>query len=158
MTQPTIASLTRAESAQESAANPSIIGMADQGNMPEIPGALPILPLRATVVFPGTVIPLTFRRPGALKLLEESLPQSKIIGLVAQRNQETESPEPGDLFEVGVAALVLKLLRQPNDTIVIVIQALQRIRLRRVLVTHPFIRAEIEGLISIRPSQTDKEF
>jgi ATP-dependent Lon protease len=150
-----------AEARGEVADEPSKVFVNNLGEgmeTPTIPDTIPILPLRASVLFPGTAIPLTIRRPASLKLLEESLPKSKIIGLVTQRSHETENPEPRDLYEIGVAALVLKLLRQQNDTVVIVIQALRRIRIRRVLITHPFIRAEIEVLASARPSPDDKEF
>ena len=66
---------------------------------------LPILPIRGVVIFPGTMVPLSVRRPGSIKLLDESLPQSKIIGLVTQHNdKETAGPE--DLYQVGTAANV----------------------------------------------------
>jgi len=120
------------------------------GRHGDVPSTLPILPLRGTVVFPGVVVPLTVRRPGSLKLLDESLPQSKWLGLVAQRN-EKEDPEPGDLHQVGVAAQVLKLLRQSSDTIVIVVNAVQRIALGPIIATQPFIRAKVEPLETMRP-------
>src|SRR5690242_14561030 len=75
------------------------------GRKAEVPSTLPILPLRGMVVFPGVVVPLTVKRPSSVKLLDETLPQSKWVGLVAQRN-EKEDPEPGDLHQVGVAAQV----------------------------------------------------
>ncbi|MCI0536758.1 MAG: endopeptidase La [Verrucomicrobiales bacterium] len=158
MSQPPAPLQARSELPDPSETNPSILGVTADGSAMTIPDTLPILPLRATVIFPGTVVPLTERRPSSLKLLQDSLPQSKIIGLVTQRNSETENPEPRDLYDVGVAGLVLKLLRQPNDTVVVVVQVLQRIRIRRVLLTHPFVRAEIEVLQSVRPGADDKEF
>src|SRR5689334_14143233 len=64
-----------------------------------VPALLPILPLRSIVVFPGTVVPLTVGRASSRRLLEESLPQSKMIGLIAQRDPEQEEPGPNDLFQ-----------------------------------------------------------
>ena len=62
------------------------VGMADQAQTVQIPDTLSILPLRGFVIFPGTVAPLNVRRPSSIKLLDETLPQSKVIGLIAQRD------------------------------------------------------------------------
>jgi ATP-dependent Lon protease len=148
-----------AEDRPASESSPPLIGVArkeDDPNQPQIPGVLPILPIRNMVVFPGTVIPLTVGRASSRKLLEESLPQSKIIGLVTQRNLDQNNPGPEDLYSVGVAALVLKLLRQGEDSVVIVIQALRRIVLRKFILTHPFLRAEVELLASTPAPKDDK--
>src|ERR1700745_3171341 len=72
-------------------------GGASQPQIPNIPDVLSILPVRRFVVFPGTVAPLNVQRATSIKLLDETLPQSKIIGLVAQRDSEKENPEPQDL-------------------------------------------------------------
>lgn len=121
-----------------------------------IPDTLPILPIRNLVLFPGTVLPLTVKRETSRKLLEESLPQSKIIGVFTQKNPEQDDPGPGDLYRVGVAASVLKLIRQADGSIVIIVSVLERIAVRKVLLTHPFIRAEIDALRSVPPPADDK--
>jgi ATP-dependent Lon protease len=133
-----------------------VIGVSEDGAV-RIPSELPILPMRGSVVFPGTVVPLTVRRASSIKLLDESLTQSKIIGLVTQRESGNENPEPRDLFPIGVAARVVKLLRQPDGVVLIFVQALQRFRLGRVLFTQPYIRAQIELLVSQAPPEDDKE-
>ncbi len=125
---------------------------------PAIPDTLPILPVRNTVIFPGMVVPLTVGRPSSRKLLEESLAQSKIIGVFTQKDAKQDEPAPEDLHGVGVAVSVLKLIRQNDEQAVIVVQALQRIAVRKVLLTHPFIRAEVEVLASSRPPAGDKQF
>ena len=71
------------------------------------------------VVFPGTVVPLTIRREASLKLLDASLPESKVIGLITQRDATKDDPTPEDLYKVGTAGNVIKLLRQPDETILI---------------------------------------
>ena len=78
-------------------------------DMPEAkkePLILPILPLRNTSLFPGVLIPLNVGRPASLRLLEESLPQSKLLGLVLQKDGDSENPGVGDLYEHGVTAKV----------------------------------------------------
>jgi ATP-dependent Lon protease len=138
-------------------AGSAAIGSADQTQTPKIPGTLSILPLRGFVIFPGTVAPLNVRRPSSIKLLDETLPQSKIIGLIAQRDESKEDPEPQDLYTVGAAAIVLKLLRQSDDHVIALVQGLRRFSLGKIVSTHPYLRAEIALPDSMPPPQT-KEF
>jgi ATP-dependent Lon protease len=121
-----------------------------------IPDTLPILPLRGTVLFPGTIAPLTIHRESSLKLLDASLSQSKIIGLVSQRDGDLEDPSPEDLFTVGVAANVLKLIRQPNETVLLVVQAIRRITVGSYVSTDPFLRAEVTLPGTSSPAASDK--
>src|SRR5439155_19883158 len=99
--------------------------------MPHIPEELPILPMRGFVVFPGTVVPLNVQRAASLQLLDETLPRTKVIGLVTQRDETKEDPTPQDLYSVGTDALVLKLLRQSDDHVVVIKQVLGRFSLRK---------------------------
>src|SRR5437016_2190683 len=82
------------------------VQMADEGSMPAIPSTLPILPVRSFVVFPRTVTPITIGRAASIKLLNENLPTSKIIGLITQRDEKTDEPQAQDLYHVGTAAIV----------------------------------------------------
>src|SRR3954465_16012312 len=91
---------------------------ADKLQTPRIPEELSILPVRGFVLFPGNVTPLTVSRPASIKLLDETLPLTKVIGLVTQRDDEKEEPAPQDLYHTGTAVMVLKLLRQSDDRIV----------------------------------------
>lgn len=135
----------------------SISGDDSHPQTPKIPDVLSILPVRSFVVFPGTVAPLNVQRPTSIKLLDETLPQSKIIGLITQRDPEKENPEPQDLYGVGTAAIVLKMLRQSDEHVIALVQGLRRFELRKIVVASPFIRAEIALLDSVPPPET-KEF
>ncbi|MGA3269276.1 MAG: endopeptidase La, partial [Verrucomicrobiota bacterium] len=130
----------------------------DAVERPAIPDTLPILPVRNTVIFPGMMLPLTVRRPSSRKLLEESLAQSKVIGIFTQKDPAQDEPAPDELHRVGVAATVMKLIRGARDQVVLVVQGLERITVRKVLLTHPFLRAEVEVLASTDPPAQDKEF
>src|SRR5688500_18394529 len=126
---------------------------------PPIPDTLPILPTRDVAVFPGIIASISIGRPSSRKLLEESLPQSKIIGVFAQRNSETDKPGADDLYRVGVACSVHKLMRQPDDSgVLIVVSALARIALKKVISSEPFHRGEIEVLQSIQPPAGNKHW
>ena len=113
---------------------------------PSIPSTLAVLPMRGTVLFPGTVVPLGIGRPNSRKLLEETLPQTKVLGFFTQKDEEQEQPDAEDLYSVGVAGMVLKLMRQPDETLSIIVHGLQRIRCTRIVQRDPYIRAEIETL------------
>ncbi|MBV8900491.1 MAG: endopeptidase La [Verrucomicrobia bacterium] len=121
-----------------------------------VPDTLPILPIRNLVLFPGTVLPLNVHREASRKLFEESLPQSKVIGIFTQKNPELDHPGPDDLPRVGVAASVLKLIRQADGSIVAIVNVLERITIRRVLLVAPFIRAEVDVLHALPPPADDK--
>ena len=120
---------------------------------PRIPEELSILPLRGFVMFPGSVLPLTVSRPASIKLLDETLPLTKVVGFLTQRQEEKDEPAPQDLYHVGTAAIVLKLLRQAENNIVIVVQGLRRFAMRKIVATQPYLRAEIDLLNTIAPKQ-----
>ncbi|PYI96070.1 MAG: endopeptidase La [Verrucomicrobia bacterium] len=132
----------------------TIAATTDQSQTPRIPEELSILPMRGFVVFPGTVVPLNVQRAASLRLLDETLPRTKVIGLLTQRDETKEDPEPQDLHSVGTAALVLKLLRQSDDHVVVIAQGLRRFSLRKIISTSPFLRAEVDLPNSISPPKT----
>ncbi len=113
---------------------------------PEIPTQLPILPVRGTLVFPGTIIPLGIGRPSSRQLLEESLSKSNVIGLAAQIDEEQEDPGFRGVHKVGVAALALKLIRQQDDTMTLIVHGLSRIRLDRPVKSKPYLTAKVSTL------------
>lgn len=126
-------------------------------DMPAIPGTLAILPVRGLVVFPRTISPLNVQRATSIQMLNETLPQNKIIGLVTQPDENVENPGADDLYSVGTAALIIKLLRQADNTVVVIAQGLRRFKIRKVTQTVPYLRAEIEVLETLAPPAT-KEF
>src|SRR5947209_11869311 len=134
---------------------PSITAdMSDDTKVPRIPEELSILPVRGFVVFPGTIVPLNVRRPASIALLDETLPRTKVIGLLTQRDEAKEDPGPQDLYHVGTAGLGLKLIRQADDHVVIIARGLDRFSLRKIVATSPFIRAKVDLLKSISPPES----
>lgn len=113
---------------------------------PEIPAHLPILPVRGTLVFPGTIIPLGIGRPSSRQLLEESLAKSNIIGLSAQLDEEQENPGFRGIHKTGTAAIALKLIRQQDDTMTLIVHGLSRIRLDKPVKSKPYLRAKVSTL------------
>ncbi len=137
------------------ASTPAIIAdVNDDSKTPRIPEELSILPVRGFVVFPGTIVPLNVRRPASIELLDDTLPRTKMIGLITQRDEAKEDPEPDDLYPVGTVAMVLKMIRQADDHVVIIARGIDRFSLRKVVATSPFIRAEVDLLKSSSPAET----
>ena len=146
--------LQKGTDAKSAPPDATAMGGAAAGSVPQIPDVLSILPLRSFVVFPGTILPLTVGRAASIKLLDETLPQTKVIGLLTQRDETKEDPQPQDLYSIGTAAIVLKLLRQADDHLIIVVQGLRRFALRKIIATAPYLRAEVELLDSKLPPST----
>ncbi len=146
---------------QGTGADPAVAAGAAQigalEEMPTIPSTLAILPVRGFVVFPRTVSPLNVQRPASIQLLNETLPQNKIIGLITQRDEAKEEPGVADLYQVGTAVIVLKLLRQSDRHVVVIAQGLRRFAIRKITQTSPYLTAEVE-LLNMLPTPTTKEF
>ena len=108
------------------------------------PSELPILPVRETVLFPGAVLPLTVGRESSLALLNSLHGDDKLIGVAAQLDPRVEEPGASDLHSVGTVAKIHKMVRMPNNTVVVFLEGLQRIRFPEIVGFRPFLRARIE--------------
>ncbi len=124
----------------------TVIRTGGNGQPLTIPKQLPILPIRNIVVFPGTVMPLNVGRPKSKALLDEVMPGEKVIGVVAQRNAETEDPQTSDLHPVGVACMILKLFKLPDGNQSIIVHGLARFRLNTLVSTDPFAVGDVDVL------------
>ncbi len=118
----------------------------NNGQNVKIPRHLPILPIRNIVVFPGTVMPLNVGRSKSKSLLDEVMPGDKIIGVITQRNAETEDPKTTDLYPVGVACMILKLFKLPDGNQSIIVHGLARFRLKGFTTGDPFTVGDVEIL------------
>ncbi len=127
------------------------------GDHPPIPEELAILPVRNLVLFPGMVAPISIGRTSSIRLLEETLPGTKQVGVVTQRESTEDEPKPEGLFPIGTAATVLKLIRPSPETVVVVVRGLERIRVRDTLATEPYLRARVEPLLSREPEPGNHE-
>jgi ATP-dependent Lon protease len=119
-----------------------------------LPAALPVLPLRDTVVFPETLIPLAVGQERSMALINEALGGDRMIAMVASRNPEIEAPAPEDLYDVGVAGVVARMLKVPDGTLRILVQATQRIRVAGWERTEPYLVAHIEELPDAGTTET----
>ena len=123
-----------------------------------LPNTVPILPLKNTVLFPGVVIPITAGRDKSIKLIKDANKADKIIGVVAQRNEEVENPGAQDIHEMGTVAQILRVLKMPDGNTTIIIQGKKRFKIKSILEEQPYLKAEIESVKDEHPSKEDKEF
>jgi len=107
---------------------------------------LPILPVRETVLFPNAILPLTVGRENSLRLINDLKENEKFIGVVAQRDPRVDNPQPVDLFQIGTAAFVHKIIKLPSQSLFIFVEGLQRIAVEQVIQAEPYLRARVKTL------------
>jgi ATP-dependent Lon protease len=111
-----------------------------------LPAALPVLPLREMVAFPDTLTPLAVGRERSVKLIDDVLSGERTLVMVASRDPELEEPGPDQLYEVGVAGVVARMLKVPDGTIRVLVQATERVRIGEYIAEEPYLVARIEPL------------
>jgi ATP-dependent Lon protease len=105
----------------------------------ELPSQLPALPLKDTVVFPDSVLPLAIGQERSVRLVEDVVSGNRLIALVASKDREIEQPGWDDLYEIGTAAVVQKMIRVPDGSLRILVQGISRIRLLDRLQDEPYL-------------------
>ena len=106
-----------------------------------IPADLPILPLRDTVLFPNSFMPLAVAREASVRLIDEATATGRMIGVFTQREASTEEPLQEDLYPIGTATHIHKLFKLPDGSLRLIVQGLARIRLDHLVHTRPYLRA-----------------
>ncbi|HXG04897.1 MAG TPA: endopeptidase La [Candidatus Binatia bacterium] len=109
-----------------------------------IPDALPVLPLRDTVVFPLTAVPLVVGQPRSVRLVDDVMRGNRLLALVAQREAGPEPAGPEDLYPVGTAGVIRQLARAPDGTLRLLVQGLERVRLLDWVSTEPYLVARVQ--------------
>jgi ATP-dependent Lon protease len=117
-----------------------------ESSLDDVADDLPVLPLRGLVVYPMMWLPLTIGQGRSIQLVEDTLPQSRIIALVTSRDESVEVPSPEQIYEIGTAAQVHRVLKAPDGTIRLAVQGLERIRLTEYIQEKPYLRARVEVL------------
>jgi ATP-dependent Lon protease len=130
---------------------------AEEAKGMETPEELPILPIRESVLYPKMLLPLMVSQERMVKLIDAALLANKTIGLVAIKNKEITEVRPEDLFEVGCAAYILKMLKMPNNGIRLLIQGTSRIRLKEFTQHDPYLRAKVFPLDDQREKSTETQ-
>jgi ATP-dependent Lon protease len=127
-------------------------------NREELPEELPILSLRNTVLFPGVVIPITAGRDKSIKLINEANKNSKVIGVVSQKEDEDEDPSFDAINKIGVVAKILRVLKMPDGNTTVIIQGKKRFKITEPIAEMPYLRSKVEAFNEVKPEPDDTEF
>ncbi len=123
----------------------------------QLPEILPIIPLRNTVLFPQQIMPLSIGRDKTLKLVADHSDVNRLVGVVAQRDSNVENPSQDDMYSYGVAATIMRVFDMPDGSKSVIVQGVQRIRLKEFTQADPYWMARIDELTEILPDPKDIE-
>lgn len=119
---------------------------------------VPILPLRNMVLFPGVAMPVIVGRPKSMRLIKEAVQKKTLIGVVCQKEMNTEDPGFDDLYTTGVIADIVRVLEMPDGTTTVILQGKKRFSLDALEETEPYLKGKISLLEDKMPDKTDREF
>jgi ATP-dependent Lon protease len=108
-----------------------------------IPDEMPVLPLRDTVLFPNSFMPLAVAREASVRLIDEATTAGRMIGVFTQREASTEEPVQDDLYPIGTATHIHKMFKLPDGSLRLIVQGLGRVKLEKVVQTSPYLRAAV---------------
>lgn len=111
----------------------------------EIPAELPVLPLRDTVLFPHSFMPLAVARESSVRLIDDAIAGGKLIAVFTQRDAATEEPGSGDLYQIGTATHIHKMFKLPDGSLRLIVQGLARLTLEELTQTEPYLRARVQA-------------
>jgi len=130
----------------------------EEMNNEELPNDIAILPLRNTVLFPGVVIPITAGRDKSIKLISDANAKGKIIGVVAQIDEDEEDPSPKDVHHIGTVARIMRVLKMPDGNTTVILQGKKRFEIVKFTQEEPYLKANIIEVSEERPANKDVEF
>ncbi len=117
-----------------------------ENDLQSIPGEIPLLPLRNTVLFPGVVLPITVGRDKSIKAVTDAYKADKLIGVIAQKDSTVEEPTVSDLEEIGTIAKIAKLIKMPDGGTTIIIQGKKRFKVEEITTDDPYFKAKISAI------------
>ena len=124
----------------------------------EVPEIIPILTLRSSVLFPGAITPITVGRDKSISLVRAVNAEGGILGAVLQRESDVEDPAPDDMYKVGTAARIIKILEMPNGNLTVILNGLEKVEIREYITTEPYFRARVTALRDTTPDLKSVEF
>jgi len=110
-----------------------------------IPDEIPVLPLRDTVLFPDSFMPLAVAREASIRLIDKALAEDQLVGVFTQREASIEEPTQDDLYSVGTITHIHKMFKLPDGSLRLIVQGLARVSLKNIVETDPFIRAAVSS-------------
>ncbi len=124
----------------------------------EVEEYLPVLPLRNMVLFPSVVLPVTVGRSTSLRLIQEAVKKGNPIAVFCQKSPEIDDPGFSDLYQTGTMAKVIKMLKMPDDSVTVILQGTQRIKLLEIQSDKPYLVGRVEAYPEVLPDPKSEEF
>ncbi len=137
---------------------PIISGGDDAIEQIAIPEVMPILTLRSSVIFPGAITPITVGREKSIALVREVNSSGGLLGAVLQRDSDVETPAPDDMYKIGTAARILKILEMPNGNLTVILNGLEKIEVGDYISTDPYFKASVRMIRDSAPDPNNVEF
>jgi len=123
-----------------------------------VPVVLPILTLRSSVLFPGAITPITVGREKSMMLVREVNAEGGLLGAVLQKESDVENPSPDDMYKIGTAARIIKILEMPNGNLTVILNGLEKIEIRNYVASEPYLKAAVTPLRDSSPDVKSIEF
>ena len=137
---------------------PIISGGDESIEQVQIPEVLPILTLRSSVIFPGSVTPITVGRAKSIALVRAVEAADGLLGAVLQTDSDIEDPQPNDMHKVGTSARILKILEMPNGNLTVILAGLEKIEVNEYITTQPYFKATVTPIQDTTPDPKNVEF
>ena len=137
---------------------PIISGGDDTIEDVSLPEVLPILTLRSSVIFPGSVTPITVGRAKSIALVRAVEASDGLLGAVLQVDSSIEDPQPNDMHKVGTSARILKILEMPNGNLTVILSGLEKIEVGEYISTQPYFKATVTPIQDTTPDAKNVEF
>ncbi len=123
--------------------------------IPQLPEVLPVCPVRGSVIYPSMVMPIDAGRSVSIRAIEAALGQERVILIVSQRDKEVEEPGPEDLYEVGTACNILRMRKNPDGSVQMLVQAFARVRVLGYARANGYLEARVERLSEEEGRETE---
>ena len=137
---------------------PIVTGGDEMAEEVDVPELLPILTLRSSVLFPGSITPITVGRDKSISLVRAVNAEGGILGAVLQRESDVEDPAPDDMYKVGTAARIIKILEMPNGNLTVILNGLEKIEIKEYVSVEPYFKARVTPLRDSTPDLKSIEF
>ncbi len=130
----------------------------EQSPQVEIPDVLPILTLRSSVIYPGSITPITVGREKSISLVRVVEARNGVLGAVLQQESDVEDPAPDDMYRIGTAARIIKILEMPNGNLTVLLNGIEKIAIEEYVSTTPYMEAHVKRMPETPPQENEIEF
>ena len=137
---------------------PIVTGEDDTVEEVAVPEILPVLTLRSSVLFPGAITPVTVGRSRSMTLVRDTNARNGMLAAVLQRDGDVEEPKAEDMYRIGTAARIMKILEMPNGNLTVILNGLEKVEIGEYVSSDPYLQAKVTPLKDSTPDEKNVEF